>query len=66
VASAIVQELAVAPESLSAQQLAELLDASSRPRVADLCAYLRGNEALFALVRRDGFELGRHYRLRDT
>jgi len=66
VASAIVRELAVARESLSAQQLAELLDASLRPRVPDLRTYLRGNEALFAQVRRGGFELGRHYRLRDT
>ncbi len=39
------EELTVAPESLSAQ-LADLLDAPLRPRVADLRAYLRGNEAL--------------------
>lgn len=64
--SAILRELAVAPESLSAQQLADLLDASLRPQVADFRAYLRGNEALFAQVRRGGFELGRHYRLPDA
>jgi hypothetical protein len=65
-ASAILRELAVAPESLSAQQLAALLDAPLRPRVADLRAYLRGNESLFAQVRRGGFELGRNYRLCDA
>ncbi len=65
-ASAILRELAVAPESLSAQQLAELLDPQLRPRVADLRAYLRGNEALFARVRRGGFELGRNYALPEA
>jgi hypothetical protein len=65
-ASAILRELAVAPESLSAQQLADKIDASLRPKVADLRAYLRGNEALFAQARRGGFELGRHYRLPDA
>lgn len=62
-ASAIVRELAVAPESLSAQQLAELLDASARPAVTDLRAYLRANDKLFAQVRRGGFVVGRHYTL---
>jgi hypothetical protein len=65
VASAIMRELAVAPESLFAQQLADLLDASMRPRVANLRAYFRGNDALFAQARHGGFELGRHYRLPD-
>jgi hypothetical protein len=65
-ASAILRELAAAPESLSAQQLADLLDAPLRPRVADLRSYLRGNDALFAQVRRGGFELGRHYQLADA
>ena len=64
-ASAILRELAVAPESLSAQQLADLLDAPLRPRVADLRAYLRGNEALFTGPP-GGFELGPHYRLSDA
>jgi hypothetical protein len=61
--SAILRELAIAPESLSAQQLAELLDASVRPRVADLRAYLRANDTLFTQVRRGGFELGQQYTL---
>lgn len=62
-ASAILRELAIAPESLSAQQLADLVGASLRPRVSDLRAYLRGNEAVFTQVRRGGFELGRRYQL---
>lgn len=61
-----MRELAIAPESLSAQQLADLLDAPLRPRMADLRAYLWDNDALFAQVRRGGFELGRHYRLSDA
>jgi hypothetical protein len=65
-ASAILRELAVAPESLSAQHLAGLLDVPLRPGIADLRAYLRGNEAMFAQVRRGGYELGRHYRLSDA
>ncbi|MGH3394033.1 MAG: hypothetical protein ACRDPO_05020 [Streptosporangiaceae bacterium] len=43
-----------------------LLNASRRPRVDDLRAYLRGNDALFAQVRRGGFELGQHYQLPDV
>ena len=65
-ASAILRELAVAPEPLSAQQLASLLDASQRPRVADLRALLRANDALFGQARRGGYELGRRYLLPDV
>jgi hypothetical protein len=39
--SAILRELALAEESLSTQQLAELLDPPVRPSVADLRAWLR-------------------------
>jgi len=65
-ASAIMRELAVAPESLSAQQLAELLDPSLRPRVADLRAFLRTNKSMFEQVRRGGFEFGCRYELSDV
>ena len=65
-ASAILRELAISPESLSAQQLADLLDPPRRPPVAELRAFLRANdETLFAQVRRGGFVLGRHYKLRN-
>jgi hypothetical protein len=41
VMSAVLRELAVAPEPLTAQQPADLLDESLRPRVTDLPAFLR-------------------------
>jgi hypothetical protein len=63
-AAAILRELALSDESLSAQQLAELLDEPVRPPVASLRAFLRTNsETVFAEVRRGGFALGRHYTL---
>lgn len=58
-----MRELAIAPASLSAQQLADLLDESVRPKVADLRAFLRTNDAIFNEVRRGGYELGLQYRL---
>jgi hypothetical protein len=62
--SAILRELAMSEESLSAQQLADLLDPPLRPPVAEIRAYLRANDkTLFAQVRRGGFALGRHYQL---
>jgi hypothetical protein len=64
-ASAILRELARSPESLSVQQLADQLDASVRPPVADLRAYLRANDTVFAQVRRGGFVLGRRYTIPD-
>jgi len=64
--SAILRELALSPESLSAAQLAELLDPSVRPSVAEIRDFLRANdEAVFNQVRRGGYALGRHYQLRD-
>lgn len=63
VPSAVFRELAVAPESLSAQQLADLLDPSVRPKVTDLRTFLRANDAIFAQVRRGGYELGLRYEL---
>jgi hypothetical protein len=63
-ASAILRELALSAESLSAAQVAELLDQSVRPAVADIRAFLRANDnAVFKQVRRGGFVLGLHYRL---
>jgi hypothetical protein len=60
--------LAKADESLSAQQLADLLDASIRPQLVQLRAFLRaGNKAMVYEVRRGGFVLGRQdYRLRTS
>jgi hypothetical protein len=63
VTSAVLRELAVAPESLSAQQLADQLPQPVRPRVTDLRAFLRANDAMFGQVRRGGYELGLHYEL---
>lgn len=64
--SAILRELALSEESLSAAQLAEHLDPSVRPSVNDLRAFLRAHDnQVFKQVRRGGFVLGSHYRLRD-
>jgi hypothetical protein len=63
-ASAILRELALSSESLSAQQLAELLDPPVRPSVTDLRAWLRYYDGtLVRQVRRGGFALGAHYEL---
>jgi hypothetical protein len=62
--SAILRELALAEESLSAQQLADLLDPPVRPPVAELRAWLRQHDGtVFDQVRRGGFVLGSHYQL---
>jgi len=63
--SAILRELALSSESLSAAQLTELLDPSVRPPVAELRAFLRAHDnEVFKQVRRGGFVLGSHYQLR--
>lgn len=63
--SAILRALALSEYSLSAQQLAEQLDDSVRPSVPKLRTYLRANDkALVYQVRRGGFVLGTHYKLR--
>lgn len=49
--------------SLSAQQLAESIDESVRPRVTDLRAFLRAHDTMFSQVRRGGYELGLRYYL---
>jgi hypothetical protein len=62
--SAILRELALSPESLSAAKLAELLDPSVRLSVADIRAFLRAHDdAVFQQVRRGSFVLGTHYEL---
>ena len=62
--SAIIRELALSEDSLSAQQLAERLDDSVRPSAPRLRAYLRANDdALVYQVRRGGFVLGAFYKL---
>jgi hypothetical protein len=62
--SAMIRELALADESLSAQQLADLLDDSSRPAVPVLRAYLHANDnGLFLQIRRGSFQLGGYFRL---
>jgi hypothetical protein len=64
--SAILRELALSPESLSAAQLAELFVPSERPAVADIRAFLRANDkAVFNQVRRGGFVLGSKYQLQN-
>jgi hypothetical protein len=63
-ASAILRELALSPESLSAAQLTGLLDPDLRPAVADLRAFLRAHDkTVFRQVRQGGFVLGSHYQL---
>jgi hypothetical protein len=63
-ASAIMRALALAEESLSAEQLAGLLDPPARLPVADLRAWLRQHDGTVVnQVRRGGFVLGVHYQL---
>ena len=63
-ASAILRELALSPESLSAQQVAESLDPLARPSVADLRHLPAEHDGtIFDQVRRGGFVLGSDYQL---
>jgi hypothetical protein len=63
--SAILRELALSDQSLSAQQLADRLEDSVRPPVPKLRDYLRANDkSLVYQVRRGGFVLGAFYKLR--
>ena len=62
VTSAVFRKLALADESLSAQQLCDVLDDSVRPAVDPLRRFLHGNKAtVFREVRRGGFVLGGRY-----
>ncbi|MHB1891451.1 MAG: hypothetical protein ACYCUF_11300 [Acidimicrobiales bacterium] len=59
VTSAVLRKLAVADDSMSAQQLCEVLDDSVRPAVDPLRRFLHGNKAtVFREVCRGGFVLG--------
>jgi hypothetical protein len=62
VMSAVFRKLALAEESLSAQQLCDVLDDSVRPAVDPLRRFLHGNKTtMFREVRRGGFVLGSRY-----
>jgi hypothetical protein len=64
--AAVLRNLASSEESLSAQQIADALDESVRPPVTELRAYLHANDkTLVYEVRRGGFVLGQHYRLKE-
>ena len=64
IVSSILRELALSPESLSAEELAGLLAPRARPSVTDLRAFLRMHDGtVFTQVRRGGFALGSHYEL---
>jgi predicted nucleic acid-binding protein len=59
VASAVLRQLAVAPESMSAQQIRDGLPDELQPSVLPLRAFLHANkQSLVAEVRRGGFLLG--------
>jgi hypothetical protein len=64
--SAIMRELALSSEPLSAAQLAELLDPAVRRPAAEIRAFLREHDnTVFQQVRRGGFVLGAQYELCD-
>jgi hypothetical protein len=63
--SATFRELALSKHSLSAQQLADRLDESTRPSEAGLRGYLRSDDnALVYQVRGGGFAFGTFYKLK--
>jgi hypothetical protein len=65
--SAIFRELAITSDSLSAQQLADILDDEFKPSVPHLRSFLHGNdELIFTQVRRGGFVLGRNYAFSES
>ena len=62
VASAVVRKLAMSNDSMSAQQLCEVLDESVSPAVEPLRRFLHANKTtVFREVRRGGFVLGARY-----
>jgi hypothetical protein len=61
--AAALRELAMASESLSAQQLAELLNSSEKPSVKSLRTFMHTETGTFVEVRYGGFVLGRSYQL---
>lgn len=59
VASAVLRQLAIAPESMSAQQICDALPDDLQPSVTHLRTFLHANkDSLVAEVRRGGFLLG--------
>jgi hypothetical protein len=62
--SAVVRKLAVADDSMSAQQLRDILDESVRPAVDPLRRFLHGNKStVFREARRGSFVLGGRYQI---
>jgi hypothetical protein len=67
VTSAVFRKLAITDDSMSAQQLCEVLDDSVRPAVDPLRRFLHGNKTtVFREVRRGGFILGVRYHVADA
>jgi hypothetical protein len=65
VTAAVLRELAMASESLSAQQLSDALDVSVRPAVPALRVFLHANKTtVFREARRGSFLLGMRYSIR--
>lgn len=59
--AAVFREIATACDSMSAQQLADILDVSVRPRVDSLRMFLHANKlTVFTGTRRGSFMLGKH------
>jgi hypothetical protein len=64
VTSAVFRKLAMSDQSLSAQQLCDVLDDSVSPAVDPLRRFLHGNKTtIFREVRRGGFVLGGRYQV---
>jgi nitrogenase subunit NifH len=67
VTSAVFRKLAMADDSLSAQQICNVLDDSVRPAVDPLRRFLHSNRTtVFREVRRGGFVLGGRYHVRQA
>lgn len=67
VTSAVMRMLALADDSMSAQQLCDALDDSARPAVDPLRRFMHGNKTtVFREVRRGGFVLGGRYHVRPA
>jgi hypothetical protein len=65
IASAVLREFALADESMSAEQLCELLYPAARLSAARMRVRRAHDQAGFDQVRRGGFVLGSHYHLPD-
>ena len=59
-----MRELVMSPHSLSAAQIAELLNPCIRPSATQVRAFLRAyDNMMFEQVRQGGYVLGSHYEL---